>query len=235
MQRLKVIVLALMAVFAISVVAVASASAAKPELVKNGEAGVELSKKTITTKSKEGTEPKLEDANKNTVTCKAEKGMGTGKGTKEVEKTTATFTGCKGSNGAECNTKNKAKGEIVTNGLKGRIGYLEEKAAPPKVGLLLEPEGTQFAEFECGSIFTKNNVTGSLIGQVTPVNTLKAAKSPYLLNYQKGGSAGSQLFTKFEGEATEHHLTSELLGSKANSNEQAEIEVEFEESSELLA
>jgi hypothetical protein len=64
-------------------------------------------------------------------------------------------------------------GEIVTTKLKGKLYYLT--AGSSEVGVDLEPEsGTEFAKFVCKNIFVTETltVTGSVVGKLTPVNTL---------------------------------------------------------------
>jgi hypothetical protein len=85
---------------------------------------------------------------------------------------------CTGGTGA-------ASGEIVTKTLKGTMFYI--KAASSEVGIDLEPEsGTQFAEFTCGGV-QKISVTGSVVGKLTPVNTLT---NKYTLTFSQ--TAGKQ-------------------------------------------
>lgn len=81
--------------------------------------------------------------------------------------------------------------------LKGRLGYVNK--ATKEVGLLLEPaSGEVFAK----EFFEGEYAAGGLIGEVTPVNSsTKSIALKYTISEKK------QVPGKFEGEATEHYLT----------------------------
>lgn len=228
MTRIKTTCLTIVAMFAMSGVTAATASAELPELVKEGKSGVELVKKNITTESSEPS--KLENTREETVTCSAEKGKSVAEGVKNVKEAKVTFTGCVASIGGKCTSSGQAEGTIVTNTMKGRIDYISKSSKV--VGLLLQPEsGTEFAKFVCAGFLT-NYVVGSVIGEFGPVNALTTSFS---LTYAKGSSPGLQKFTKFEGESTEHYLESTLFGSTTKANEQAKAKAKTEETAELLA
>lgn len=229
MTRVRTLAIALMAVFALCAVSAAAASAALPELVNaKGEA---LVKKKFTDAS-EG-ETKLESKSGLTVTCKAAKSTGESTGTKTSAHNIVTFTGCTSSFGGSCNTKGKAAGEIVTNELSGEIGYVNK--ANKEVGLELHPtSGTVFATFECGA-FLKNEVRGSIIGALTPINKKVKTTEHFTVKYEKGAEKGTQKITKFEG-GSEDVLESSLDGgSFEKANEQATGTIKFEEEAELKA
>ncbi len=123
MRHMKAIGMALLALFAMGVVAAASASAKGLPAITTGtcekHTGVkkywftnstcttesatkegeyewsEATNKSVTTKSKSTVEPKLETANGSIVVCKSDTSTGTAKGTKNIEKVAVTFTGCK--------------------------------------------------------------------------------------------------------------------------------------------
>jgi hypothetical protein len=81
--------------------------------------------------------------------------------------------------------------------LKGRLGYINK--ATKEVGLLLEPaSGEVFAK----DFWAGEYAAGGLIGEATPVNTLTKSIA---LKYTVSGT--KQVPSKFEGEATEHYLT----------------------------
>lgn len=83
--------------------------------------------------------------------------------------TGATATGPFGSNVA-CTGPGLSSGEFVTTSLKGMLVYV--KAGSSEVGIDLQPEsGTAFAEFTCGGL-QKFVISGSVIGKLTPVNSL---------------------------------------------------------------
>ncbi|MCW3027566.1 MAG: hypothetical protein JWN81_777, partial [Solirubrobacterales bacterium] len=176
----------------------------------------------------------------------ANSSKGTGSGTKKIVKVTVTFTGCVLS-GKKCNSAGAAVGEIKTNELEGQIGYIEPKANQ-EVGQDLWPSSRTaaekekhefskerlFAEFACeGS--TGNKVWGSVIGKLTPVNTLSKTMT---LTYAKGTNAGEQAIKKLEGVegGVEDVLKSNLFGFfELNSNEQTTQTVTYKEEAEIVA
>jgi len=141
----------------------------------------------------------LETVGGKTVTCTSNSARGLIAGPKNVEKARVTFFGCEETEKkVKCKTSGKAEGEVVTEGLKGKIGYLEKSV--PKVGLQLEPEKGRaelFAELLCPSTILKIKVKGSVIGEVGPLNTMgKTGTLKYELTKK-----GKQKWTSLEGEA----------------------------------
>ncbi len=229
MKRIKVLGLALVALFAVSAMAAAQASAALPELVKEGKAGVELAKKTI---KGSGKELVLETMNGSTVKCGEATSIGTGAGVKEFTKTVVTFTKCKASIGGECENAGAGTEKIVTNSLDGEIGYISKTAKT--VGVDLKPEVSgPFVTFTCAS-FATNEVTGSVIGEITPVNKSRTVAEGFTLTYEKGASAGEQKIKNLEGKP-EDVLSSKLFGKTEKANQQGKITLKFEETAEILA
>jgi hypothetical protein len=112
------------------------------------------------------------------------------------------FTGDKiGS--CEVNSPGAKAGEVVTSKLKGVLGYIKE-SSPVVVGVLFEPAaGTKFVEIEkSGCNPTKYEVTGSVIGEIEPINKVTDDfKVVFGITRSK-----VQEIKKFEGEATEHQL-----------------------------
>ena len=108
----------------------------------------------------------------------------------------ATFKGCE-FNGDKCQSGSTA-GEIITNPLKGVVGYLSGKGTPtPKVGVEITAEtGEVLGSFDCtGASFTDDfAVTGGVIGVVTPVNEF--TKEATFFFEEKG--VGQQEYKKFE-------------------------------------
>ncbi|MCW3056336.1 MAG: hypothetical protein JWO21_305, partial [Solirubrobacterales bacterium] len=182
MHRLKVLGLTLVAVLAVSAVAVASASAALPEFT--------VFPNKATGSGGAGT---LETLKGEKVTCTAEKDKSEINGAKTVKGVVVTFTGCKESVfKANCNSAGAAAGEIVTNELSGEIGYVNK--ATKAVGLDLKPVGELFAEFNCTGGLLKLKVKGSVIGKLSPVNT---ATKEFKLEFKLAG-VGKQEIEKFE-------------------------------------
>ncbi len=177
MRRTRIICMAIAAVFAMSAVAVASASAAKPELTKEGKAGVELVKKAFTGKSGAG---EL-SSSLGTVKCSADEtveGKVTGLKTDETK---VKFTGCK-LESTSCQSSGAAAGEIVTNLLASELVYTNE--AKKEVGIKLKPKtGTSFVKFSCGSL--ELEVTGEITGALTPVNTSVPTSGHFTLAFSK--------------------------------------------------
>ncbi|HEX5851723.1 MAG TPA: hypothetical protein VFY36_01400 [Solirubrobacteraceae bacterium] len=241
--RFKLIGLALVAAVALSAVVVASASAALPEIVKPGTA-TELTKKTIKTKGGAST---LETASGTTVTCTGNTAVGRGQGTKQVTKTVVKFTGCK-SSGFACQSAGAAANEIVTKEVEGEIGYIFPEANK-QVGLDLWPSSRTamektlhefnaiFVKFTCAG-FLNDEVRGSVIARMTPVNKSVKAGSPFTLNYKKGTNPGEQEIQSLknvEGGVVDV-LESKLAGGGfEKANQQGEAEVTFEEDAELRA
>jgi hypothetical protein len=219
MQRLKVLATALVVVFAVSAVAVASASAA-PEVVKEGKAGVELVKKGLKLSGGAG---ELKAAGQ-TVKCSSLSGSGEGEGLTKVKNVKVIYKGCKLGT-SECKTSGKGKEEISTETLHGEIGYLEK--ATKKVGNKLEPTApaTKFAGFTCGIITTE--VTGCTINKLEPVNVLIKLKE--FLKDIWNVVNGKQEWTKFEGGTS---CTLKAFGGEAVLSSTANIE--FEEEAELI-
>lgn len=81
----------------------------------------------------------------------------------------ATFGDCE-YDGHKCVSSGAATGTIVTEALKGIVGYLAGKGTgSPKVGVVFSPEvGEILAAFDCGQ--WDFSVTGATIAEVTPVN-----------------------------------------------------------------
>jgi hypothetical protein len=122
-------------------------------------------------------------------------GSGTGKFTSPTTGTvTATFKGCE-LNGKKCESGSKA-GEVITNPLKGVVGYLAGKGTKtPIVGSDFTAEtGEVLGEVHCGSLTIA--VTGSVIGEVEPVN--KWSKTATFI-FKQSSKVGVQEWTKFEG------------------------------------
>jgi hypothetical protein len=126
-----------------------------------------------------------------TVECASEHATGEAAGTAEVANVSVRFTGCT-SFGEPATTHGLPAGEIQTDILKGRLGYI--KKATHEVGVLLEPAtaGGAFADFEVfegqkedrvgvgnaaeGAFYEEANGTPAgndgIISPVTPINQM---------------------------------------------------------------
>jgi len=96
-----------------------------------------------------------------------------------------TFTGCT-SGAARCQGPNGLPGEITTEQLLGTLGYVTRQ--PKVVGLdLSSPTGGPMIVFFCGED-VRAEVSGSLIGRLTPINkTLAPGELMHLTVTQKEG------------------------------------------------
>ena len=142
---------------------------------------------------------------------------------------TATFDDCEYS-GHKCNSPGAATGTIVTNPLTAVVGYLSGKGTmTPKVGAAFSPEtGEYLAAFECGPYDFQ--VTGSVIGEVTPVN--RFGKEAVFSFRQK--AIGIQEWESFE-EGPSQRLTVYLCTECANPKTEAEIGTYADEELEIKA
>ena len=177
MKRMQMIGLALVAVFAMSAVAVSSASAAPPEFKFGGV------KKGLTAK---GGVAKLVTPN-HTVECqtlevKKVKAKSKAVMAQNTFKAVIRFFKCKLVGGGECKTAGANAEEIVTNHLKAWLFYIKE-AAPKEVGAFFEPESAAFAEFECTLIIkVKVKVTGCVDSKVKPINAVVTPPAEFVLD-----------------------------------------------------
>ncbi len=226
MSRLRLLGLALIAVFAMSVVAASAASAAAPEFfhctkVAKGT-GTYPTKKACEKKEKAGEEPKewiiekvaagekikFTDASGEgilsaagiVVTCTADSSTGEINGAKTVGNVFVSFTGCTAKNGeTECSVHSTGQpaGTIDTNELAGELGPVALAESKTEVGLDLEAVSGNFVTLE-GTCVPTTEVTGSVIGEVTPVEKLqKTGKLVYTTK------TGKQKIQKFVGGATD--------------------------------
>jgi hypothetical protein len=187
MRRISVIGLALAAVFAMSAVAVATASAAPEFLNKE--------KKAVVKKHFTGTSGKGElKAGSIVVTCTADKDTGEISGTKKVANVVVTFTGCSAEKEA-CKVKSPGakEGEVKTNVLEGELGEVATSESATGVGLDLKPASGSFVTLE-GSCILTTSVTGSVIAEVSPVKSLVTEGK---LIYAE--ASGKQKIQKFVG------------------------------------
>lgn len=237
MLRIRIIGLALVAAFALSAVAVASASAALPELTKPGT--MEKVEGEITGKASGAT--KLETAGGKIVECTAAtSAKGKSVNTKETEGTVITFTGCSSPGAGACTSESaKNSGEIITSAIKTKIGYLSGTSGEVGIEFFVTRESTltaTFVKFGCLGGFAKIEVHGALVCRLgkaqhnTPTMSLT-------LECNKGSTAGSQEFTHIEGGVmTEAKLQSNLNGGTFEaSNQQGSGTIEFAEKAELKA
>ena len=154
----------------------------------------------------------LETVGKFKVTCTA----GTNEGEVTAPATvvlTMTFTGCgsgEGPSGGSC--QNASGGEIVTERLFGTLGYLNRQHTG--VGLDLSnpaasPTGGALIRFFCGED-TSVEVSGSLIGKITPINTVVEPGAHMTLKFAQ--KEGHQAIKKLLGAPRDVPMTRVLFG-----------------------
>jgi hypothetical protein len=154
----------------------------------------------------------LETVGKFRVTCTAGKNSGEVTGPAAAVLRIA-FTGCtsgEGPSGGSC--QNAAGGEIVTEQLFGTLGYLNRKHTA--VGLDLSnptasPTGGALIRFSCGED-TSVEVSGSLIGKITPINKVVQPGGHMTLKFAQ--KAGHQAIKKLLGGSRDVPMTRVLLG-----------------------
>ena len=186
-SQLRIMLAALAAVFVLTGLAAASASAALPEF----SPGLLPTKFTGT-----GGEMFIEETS------------GAGKYVCSSTSITGTITGPKALANVVVKFKSHNRGcafcfqekseEWQSRELKGSIGYISKTAKT--VGLLLEPTSGAFAEC-AGHLTLPAKVTGSLMGAITPVNS---ATSKFTAAYHQ--EHGIQSLQHFEGEEALHNL-----------------------------
>jgi hypothetical protein len=201
MRYFKVVGLCLVAAFAMSAVAAATALASEgPTILFPNGGGGKPNFSSIAGKGKLVTTVAGKSA---TVECTS--GRNTGEavaGTDRVKNVSITFLGCtleiKGEAAVKCNSTGQAAGIIKTFLLEGQLGYLH-LGSPLTVGLVLKAEvnattnpNTLFAEFKC-SLDTvrvrgreiKEKEFAGVIGEILPesLNVLIDEKKPGFLTY----------------------------------------------------
>jgi hypothetical protein len=224
MQRLKVIGLALVAVFAISAVTSATASAAEPEFKpKAGTFPVAFSASSLKTDKLVTANHTIECTGGNTTT-------GEVAGAREAKNVKVKFTKCKDvATKEEC--KNVAAETIETKVLKSKPVYIKGHLKPKEErGLDLEPEAAgAFAEFECGKLIkvkvkvqNKNAAENSVIGVIAAAE-VGVQKNVIEVNFNQVG--GVQAPQEYENETglikTKDFLESEIGGVKEVAGEEA--------------
>lgn len=167
MRRMRLVGLALVAMFALSAV-VAVAAQAQPYFEREGGGSV-VGVQLETEAPSGGTMV----SSTNHVKCTKSQSGGEVTGASTVGGVTVTFTGCKLTNGSctsEAKTPGKGTEEVVTNELKGELVTTKSGS---KVGELLEPVAGKTAayvtlESSCATV-SPTTVTGALVGEVKPV------------------------------------------------------------------
>jgi hypothetical protein len=183
MKRISITGLCLGAMFTMSALMAASASAVLPQF--RGPFS-----KTFVSTSKASL---LETTAKVKLVCPADTNAGeiTGPQTGSV---TIAFTDC-ALKKVPCNTPGRPSGEIVTSLLSLNLGYINK--AKKEVGIdLASAAGAIFAEFGCGPTL-RGAVLGSVIGRITPVNKKVIPAAFFTLRFTQ--ASGIQKIINLEG------------------------------------
>jgi hypothetical protein len=139
---------------------------------------------------------KLETPSKTRVICSGLASSGEYTGTKTAT-ATLHFTGCELAGSGPCQSAGAATGEVVTGALAAELGLIhsefKEGVASTSAGLDLKRQPS-LLNAECGAGKVSLSVTGSVIGQITPVDKMTSA---FTLKFSQ--SAGKQVPEQFEG------------------------------------
>jgi hypothetical protein len=139
----------------------------------------------------------LEEAEIGGITCMSSTDTGKFTSPKTAVNIVVTFKGCSFA-GKKCTSEGAQAGELVTNPLKGEIGYLAGKGTEtPKVGIDLSAESGEVLAvgYNCFFGAAVMAVTGSVIGEVTPVNVFT---KEWTWTFRQTREIGVQEWTKFE-------------------------------------
>jgi hypothetical protein len=222
MKRIRMVALALVAVFAMAAMA-SSAGAAQPEFYGKAVVGGTVPHISFT-----GTlgAAFLEGKSGTKITCTAGTAVGEVTTSTVTENNNTTFTGCE-SSGFPC--ENAGAGTITTVTLKGVLGNVVAAKTP---GIRLFPQtggrGGELAAFSCASGAIAVKVKGSVIGSLsgasgkTPAEGKLAASNKLTFAEAKG----IQKYVKFvagEGEAGEEQLESSVGGAAFEKSGQSVI------------
>ncbi len=167
MTRIKVLGLAVMAVFAFSAIT-ATAAFAEAELKLEG--GGSATGTSFTSKSEGSTKPVIQGVAEGTkFVCKEETDKGTVTGP-QTDFETVVFTGCEGF-GVKCqNTSASPVGEIVTT-VSSKLGFIS--TSKKEYGILLGRSPA--TKYECGAT-KKVEIKGSLIASILKLEGTRAVE-----------------------------------------------------------
>jgi hypothetical protein len=243
MTRIRVVVMAMMAVFAVGAVASASASA-KEGFFKDGTAepatGHKFKGKLLSATAV------LQAKGHSAVTCTGATGTGEVLSVSTAEGT-ITFTGCEGF-GKKCKTSGSAAGEIVAKELS--LLPVLEKTSTGTFEPALRTKILKEVVFECGSAETEVKVTGDFLALIpseagTEKGWLGTEEKGLLFHVTAKQTAGVQEGTfEYRESETGATKTASLLTSAegslekftgAQSGEGAELSLEFTEAVSIFA
>jgi hypothetical protein len=208
MKRMRIVGLALVAVFALSVVA-SSATASPVFYTKVAMGGTASTPVKFTGALGPAF---LEGAvSKSKIECSAGTASGEVTGPTTTKNNITKFTGCKAS-GFPCNSTGAGEGEIVTKKLEGELG--DVKVGTPGVRLFDEGtgKGGELAAFSCAGGAIAVKVKGSVIGQLSGAagNVVSEGKFASSNTLAFAEAAGIQKFNKFVGEVSSEQLEAKV-------------------------
>jgi hypothetical protein len=231
MTRIKMIGLAVVAVFAVAVVAAATASAKNPVLVTAG--GTAVTNLSVTSKNVGAGEPTLQEAGGGKVNCKGgESDKGTVTSTLEGEgmtsgTATVTFKECESAAGKCANTA--TAGEIT--GTVSTLLVWVGKESSKTIGILVSilpytgagRGKNALLSFKCGTAKILTDVEGSFIA-TTNKKIGEAGLTSKLIATQAGGAQTHKAYTENKVEGSNNLFSS--TGGAAFEESAEEIESE---------
>jgi hypothetical protein len=135
------------------------------------------------------------------VECESARDSGETVGKNAVANVSVRFNGCTLLGSIPCSTGGATEGEILTNQLKGKLGWIDKTSSPRQVGLLLEPaKHGEFARIMCGGgeleltlVVGQGNAKegaaytpekhGGYDGVITPITPINKMTSRFTENY----------------------------------------------------
>jgi hypothetical protein len=217
MTRMRILLMALVAVFATGAITAASACATEVELTLEG--GGSATGVAFTSKSVTGAKPLLQSVKSGSkVICTAETERGTVTSPKTAS-STVVFTGCESSvSGKKCQS-GSTSGEIIST-LSSKIGTIS--TSKKEYGLLYTLAPT--TKFECG-VTLKAEVKGSAIESILRLEGNKPVSETPFLTWTSTAtqSKGVQGILHFAGQGNTLLETSENGGAFEMAGEELEV------------
>jgi len=220
MKRMRMMGLALVAVFALSV----AASTATAAPVFYTKAAIGSVGATVPFTGTLGA-AFLEPTNKSKITCTGGTATGEATGPTTTKKNITTFTGCEAS-GFKCNSTGEGEGIIKTKVLEGVLGGVT--TALPGIRLFDETEGKGgfLAKFTCAGGAITVDVKGSVIGSLSGAAGTEPANGKFASSTKLtfAEANGIQKYSKFvEGEGGTEQLESSTNGAAFEKSGQSVI------------
>ena len=220
MKRMRIMGLALLAVFAISVAA--SSAVAAPVFYTKANVGATAANVPFTGTLGAGF---LEAKNLSKITCTGGTAVGEVNSATTTINNKTTFTGCEAS-GFKCNSAGEGEGIIKTLNLAGSLGGVTSTTPGIRLFNQSEGKGGKIAEFTCAGGSISVLVKGSVIGSLSGASGTEAANGKFgssnKLSFADAKSI--QKYTKFvEGEGGTEQLESNTNGAGYGTSGQSVI------------